>query len=93
MEKAMGIVFSLFLIAVGAVMRYAIIVQSPDFSVRTVGMILLIVGIIGVIISGVFWGTWGGVRRKRTITTGLGHPSDPDFPMTSTYEEERNSNL
>ena len=57
----MGIGVSLFLIAVGAVLAFAVHVTSNGFDVNTVGVILLAVGIFGVILSMFFWSSWGGV--------------------------------
>ena len=46
--------------------------DTTGFNVNTVGYILLIVGIIGVILSMIFWSSWAGPgyfgegRRRRT---------------------------
>jgi Co/Zn/Cd efflux system component len=42
---------SIFLIAVGAILRYAINVNVEGVEIDTVGLILMIVGIIGLVIS------------------------------------------
>ena len=42
---------SIFLIAVGAILRYAINVTVEGVEIDTVGLILIIVGIIGLVIS------------------------------------------
>jgi tellurite resistance protein TehA-like permease len=47
----MGIGTSLFLIAVGAILRYAVSDSVSGIDVPTVGLILLIVGVIGLLIS------------------------------------------
>jgi tellurite resistance protein TehA-like permease len=47
----MGIGTSLFLIAVGAILRYAVSDSVSGVDVPTVGLILLIVGVIGLLIS------------------------------------------
>ena len=47
----MGIGMSIFLIALGAILRYAINVTVEGIEIDTVGLILLIVGIIGLVIS------------------------------------------
>jgi hypothetical protein len=48
----MGIGTSLIVIAVGAILRFAVYRNTAGgFNVGTVGMILLIVGVIGLIIS------------------------------------------
>ena len=47
----MSLGVSLFLIAVGAILRYAVTYRSPDIDIPVVGLILMIVGIIGLIVS------------------------------------------
>ena len=56
----MGIGVSLILIAVGAVLAFAVNVTTSGFNINTVGYILLIVGAIGALISLVFWSSWAG---------------------------------
>jgi hypothetical protein len=70
----MGLGVSLILIAVGAVMAWAIHVSTTGFDVNTIGYILLVVGIIGALLSLVFWSSWAGpghftqgVSRRRTV--------------------------
>jgi hypothetical protein len=60
----MGIGTSIFLIAVGAILRYAINVTVEGVEIDTVGLILIVVGIIGLVISlaVTFMGTNGGPR-------------------------------
>jgi hypothetical protein len=59
----------LILIAVGAVLAFAVHVSTSGFNVHTVGYILLIIGAIGALLSLVFWSSWGGVggARRRTV--------------------------
>ena len=47
----MGIGTSIFLIAVGAILRYAVTATVQGIELQTVGLILMIVGIIGLVIS------------------------------------------
>ena len=64
----MGIGVSLILIAVGAVLAFAVHVTTSGFNVNTVGYILLVVGVVGGLISLAFWSSWGGVAgRRRTV--------------------------
>jgi Domain of unknown function (DUF6458) len=51
MRRAVGIGTSIFLIAVGAILRYAVTVTVSGVELQTVGLILMIVGIIGLVIS------------------------------------------
>jgi uncharacterized YccA/Bax inhibitor family protein len=64
----MGIGVSLLLIAVGAVMAFAVHVSSNGFNVHTIGIILLVVGAIGALLSMIFWSSWGGVGGSRRET-------------------------
>ena len=43
--------FSLFLIAVGAILRFAVTATVAGIDIQTVGVILMIVGAIGFVIS------------------------------------------
>jgi beta-lactamase regulating signal transducer with metallopeptidase domain len=66
-EVPVGIGVSLILIAVGAVLAFAVHVTTSGFNINTVGIILLVVGAIGALISMIFWSSWGGVGRRRTV--------------------------
>jgi hypothetical protein len=56
----MGIGVGLILTAVGAVLAWAVNADANGVNINTVGYILLVVGIIGVLLSLVFWSSWGG---------------------------------
>jgi hypothetical protein len=66
----MGLGTSMLLIAVGAIMKFALHINSSNVDIETVGTILMIVGIVGAILSLAFWGSWGGAgfagRTRRT---------------------------
>jgi Domain of unknown function (DUF6458) len=47
----MSIGGSIFLIAVGAILRYAVTASVSGIELQTVGLILMIAGIIGLVIS------------------------------------------
>ena len=47
----MSVGVSLFLIAAGAILRYAVTWRPQDVNLETVGLILMIVGIVGLVIS------------------------------------------
>ena len=64
----MGIGVSLVLIAVGAVMAFAVHVTGNGFNVHTIGIILLVVGAIGVLLSMMFWSSWGGFGGRSETT-------------------------
>jgi hypothetical protein len=56
----MGLGVSLILIAAGAIMAWAVNVDTNGFNVNTVGYILLVVGIVGALLSMIFWSSWAG---------------------------------
>jgi Domain of unknown function (DUF6458) len=56
----LGIGVSILLIAVGAVLAFAVHVSTSGFNLHTIGWILLIVGAVGVLLSLIFWSSWGG---------------------------------
>lgn len=64
--NTLGIGTSLFLIAVGAVLRFAVSVSAHGFSIHTIGLILMIVGVIGLLISLLWVTVW---RNRRTAQT------------------------
>ena len=63
----MGIGVSVFLIAVGAILAFAVDVSTEGFDLDTIGVILMIVGAIGLLFSLLFWSSWAGTREERTI--------------------------
>jgi hypothetical protein len=61
----MGIGVSLLLIAVGAVLTWAVTATANGIDVNTVGVILMVVGLAGLVLSLMFWSSWGGPRFAR----------------------------
>jgi hypothetical protein len=77
----MGFGIGIFLAAVGAVLAFAVSADVSGVNIHTVGWILLIVGIIGVVLSMIFWSSWAGpgyyTSRRRTTTIDDGPPAGP----------------
>ena len=65
----MGIGVSLILIAVGAILTWAVNASVSGVDINTVGVILMVVGALGLVLSLMFWSTWGGFHATRTNTT------------------------
>lgn len=65
----MGIGVSIFLIAVGAILAFAVNVATEGIDLNMVGVILMIVGVVGLLLSLLFWSSWGGFGtwRRETI--------------------------
>jgi hypothetical protein len=75
----MGVGTSLILIAAGAILRWAVSVSTNGVDVHTIGIILLIIGIVGFVVSLFFWSSWGGFgggggyhRQRRVTPDGAG---------------------
>lgn len=56
----MGLGVSLILIAVGAILTWAVDVHANGLNVNAIGVILMIVGLVGFVLSLAFWSTWWG---------------------------------
>jgi hypothetical protein len=59
----MGIGASIFLIAVGAILAFAVTAEVSGLDIQVVGWILMAAGGLGLLLSLIFWNTWGGWRR------------------------------
>jgi len=56
----MGLSLSVLLIAVGAVLAWAVDAEVSGIDLQVAGVILVVVGVIGLIASLIFWSSWGG---------------------------------
>ncbi len=62
----MGMGISIFLLAIGAILAFAVDVTTDGVNLDTVGVILMIVGALGLLMSMLFWSSvapWGGQRE------------------------------
>ena len=76
----MGIGVSIFLIAVGAILTFAVDVTTRGLDLQTVGVILMIVGLLGLLLSLIFWasgGGFGGTRRDTVVRDPYDRPPPP----------------
>jgi hypothetical protein len=66
----MGLGASLFLIAAGAILVWGVTGEVAGADIDAIGVILMIVGGIGIVLSMLFWTSWGGPgyfgRRRET---------------------------
>ncbi len=69
----MGISVSLLLVAVGAILTWAVTTEASGIDINTVGVILMVVGLGGLVISLAFWSTWGGFGGRDGNTTTIVH--------------------
>jgi hypothetical protein len=64
----MGLGASLFLIAGGAILLWGVNAEVAGLDVDAIGVILMVIGIIGAVLSLIFWSSWGGVGGRRRST-------------------------
>jgi hypothetical protein len=77
----MGLGVGIFLVAVGAILAFAVHATTSAVNIHTVGWILMAVGAIGILLSLIFWSTWAGpgyFSRRRTYVED-GPPADPHY--------------
>jgi len=65
-----GIAVSLILIASGAILTWAVNEEPSGLDLDVVGVVLMVVGLVGLILTLLFWYDWGpgrGMRRTRYV--------------------------
>ena len=76
----MGLGASLFLIAAGAILIWGVTGEIASLDVDAIGAILMVVGIIGLVLSMIFWSSWGGLGgRRRATYVEEGPPAGPPY--------------
>jgi hypothetical protein len=70
---------SLLLVAAGAILIWGVTGEASGIDVDAIGVILIVVGIIGFVLSLLFWERWGGARgpwgaRRTTYVEGRPAP-------------------
>jgi hypothetical protein len=76
----MGLGVSLLLIAVGAILVWGLQSDVAGISEDAIGVILMIVGATGLVLSMIFWSSWGGPgyfggRRRTYVEDGPAPPA------------------
>jgi hypothetical protein len=72
----MGIGTSIFLIAIGAILRFAVHTSVSGVSLHTIGVILIVVGAVGLLISLLWVSVWAD-RRNGTVVRDRYVERDP----------------
>lgn len=87
-DRRMGLPVSILLIAVGAILAFAVEGSSSAVDINTVGWILMVVGIVGLVLSMILWDSWMGRGayggRRRTVV----HDAAPAAPARRTVVRE-----
>jgi hypothetical protein len=67
----MGISVSLVFIAIGAILKWAVTATASGVNLGTVGVVLMVVGAVGLLLSLVFWSSWGGFGARAPERTTI----------------------
>jgi hypothetical protein len=76
-EVKVGLGVGIFLVAVGAILTFAVNATSSSVNVDAVGWILMAVGLASILLSLLFWQSWAGPgywSRRRTTYVDDGPP-------------------
>lgn len=73
----MGIGVSIFLVAVGAILAFAVETEARGIDLNAVGVILMVVGFIGLLLSMILWSSWSPWYRRRDETTIIEDVHEP----------------
>jgi Domain of unknown function (DUF6458) len=85
----MGISVSILLIAVGAILTWGVTAEAEGLDVNAIGVILMIVGVLGLVLSLMFWSSWGGFRRRSAyVEHGAPVHTTPAAPRRTTVVED-----
>jgi hypothetical protein len=63
----MSIGLSIFMMVLGAILAFAVKANTPGINVNTLGIILLLVGLVGLLYSLLFWSSFSPWSRRRTV--------------------------
>lgn len=75
----MSIGSSVFLIAVGAILRYAVTATVSGISIQTIGLILMLAGILGLVLSLLYLLAW---QPRRVAGERIVERPPPEPPQT-----------
>lgn len=72
----MNIGFSLFLVAVGAILTWAVSAEVAGIDITVVGVILMVVGLVGGALSLLFWSTFAPFPRQSAVSAEPRQPEE-----------------
>ena len=76
---------SLLLIAVGAILKYAVTTDVSGINIQTVGVILMLVGILGLILSLLYTFIWSDAARRRRAPDAYYDDRTQNLPPRDRY--------
>lgn len=84
----MAIGTSIFLMAAGAILRFAVYYQVKGASIAVIGVILMIAGALGLVLGLTVWGSLSA-RGRRSSTTSTRYADGVDPMGRSVVREDR----
>ena len=76
----MGIGVSLLLVAAGAILVWGVSGDIGNVNEDAIGWILMIVGVVGLVLSMIFWSTWAGPGYWARRRGGYADEAPPPGP-------------
>jgi hypothetical protein len=73
----MGIPVSLILIAAGAILTWGVTSEPSGLNLDAIGVVLMVVGIVGFILTLLLWQSWWGPGYWRSTAYVEGGPAQP----------------
>ncbi len=70
---------SIFLIALGAILRFATHLHVKGLDLRTIGLILMIAGVVGLLIAIWQWAVWSRRSRQSEVLVDDRRVGDPRY--------------
>jgi hypothetical protein len=85
----MGTGTCIALITIGAILRFAIAAGSPHgLNVHVVGVVLILAGVLGLLLSLLIWGLLNPARRRRNSPGGYGGAAPPVVEERRVYHDQ-----
>jgi len=75
---------SLFFLAVGAILTFAVDTTVSGIDLDTIGVILMVIGLLGMLFSLVLWDNWGPRYRRDGLVTDRDVVIDEAAPVRRT---------
>jgi membrane-bound ClpP family serine protease len=66
-----GIGFSIFLFVIGAILTFAVEVDTSGFNINTVGIILMVGGLLGLFASLLLWSSFSPWSRRTVASDAV----------------------
>ena len=84
----MGVGVGLLLIAVGAILAFAVEAEISGIDVQVVGWILMLVGLVGILLDLLLWHSWRPGYRRAAYVEGAPAPRRRAWGGRRTVVEE-----